>query len=271
MPLTLSLLTEDDIPAFAVVDDAAMRDWPFAIAMGRNLRVPRIQMVEGWVRHGFGTDSAQVYLQVSDDETGEMVAGALWRFEDGEGREKQDENVADEKDGESGNVMMEGEDEEAARTAAAFADARKSMWKEFEAGFFPGQAYSSELRFLLSFLFGSSTPACSMTFLHAKANITATLISHDTRHDPRPSPSRSCFAVDRMGNPTCRRTWPQVRTHGFGGWARSISEARFQSCSGGGDGSETFWRGGYGVETLDDQRAGSEVAVYGTRYLWSFG
>jgi hypothetical protein len=136
MPLTLTLLTEDDIPAFAVVDDAAMRDWPFAIAMGRNLRVPRIQMVEGWVRHGFGTDSAQVYLQVSDDETGEMVAGALWRFEDGEGREKQDENVADEKDGESGNVMMEGEDEEAARTAAAFADARKSMWKEFEAGFF---------------------------------------------------------------------------------------------------------------------------------------
>ena len=255
MPLTLSLLKEDDIPAFATVDDAAMKDWPFAIALGRNLRVPRIKMVEGWVRHGFGTDSAQVYLQVSDDETGEMVARALWRFEDGEGREKQDENVADEKDGESGYVKMEGEDEEAARMAAAFADARKSVWKEFEAEFFPAQAYASELRFLLSFLFGSSTAAFSMTSLHIKANTTATLRSYDPRHDSRSSPPRSRFAIDRMGNPTCRRTWPQVRTHGFGSWARSISKARFQSCSGGGDGSETLWCGGHGVEKMDGQGA----------------
>lgn len=146
MPLTLSLLTEVDIPAFAVVDDAAMKDWPFAIAMAQNSKVPRIEMVEGWVRHGFGTDSAQVYLQVSDDETGEMVAGALWRFEDGEGREKQDENAADEKK-DKGDVKMEGgEDEQAARMAAAFVGARKNMWKEFESGYFSGQPYASELR-----------------------------------------------------------------------------------------------------------------------------
>jgi hypothetical protein len=152
MPLTLSPLIEADIPAFAVVDDAAMKDWPFAIAMGRNLPVPRIQMVEEWVRQGFETDSAQVYLQVSDDETSEMVAGCLWRFEDGEvdGRGKQDENVADEKEG--GDVKIEEEDgAETARMAAAFANARKSMWKEFEAEFFPSQPYASELR--ISFLF----------------------------------------------------------------------------------------------------------------------
>ncbi|KAM0696917.1 hypothetical protein Q7P36_002988 [Cladosporium allicinum] len=144
MPLTLSPLSEADIPAFAAVDDVAMKDWPFAVAMGLNSRVPRIQMVEGWVRHGFETDSAQVYLQVSDDETAEMVAGALWRFEDGEAREKQDENVADQKEGGGDGVKMEeGEDEQAAKMAAAFAEARKSMWKEFEAEFFLGQPYAN--------------------------------------------------------------------------------------------------------------------------------
>ena len=196
MPLTLSLLTEADIPSFDAVDDAAMKDWPFAIAMGQNLQVPRIEMVEGWVRHGFGTDSAQVYLQVSDDETGETVAGALWRFEDGEGKDKQDENVADEEED-----KKEGGDDEAARMAAAFADARKKMWKEFEAAFFAGEPYASEFRFFYLF---SSLPAIYMTILpYRKANTTATLRPHDTRHDSRPSPSRSRFAVDRMGNPTC--------------------------------------------------------------------
>ena len=159
MPLTLSPLTEAGIPAFAVVDDAAMKEWPFAIAMARNLKVPRIQMVEEWIRHGFETDSAQVYLQVSDDETSEMVAGALWRFEDGAGREKQDENVEGEKEGEGGSRKTEGEGRgkaeqvnEEAKIAAAFANARKSMWKEFEATFFPGQPYASRLWLHLSWL-----------------------------------------------------------------------------------------------------------------------
>jgi hypothetical protein len=199
MPLTLSILTEADIPAFAAVDDAAMKDWPFATAMALNSQVPRIQMVEGWVRHGFETDSAQVYLQVSDNETGEMVAGALWRFEDG--REKQDENVADEKEGEE----MEEEDGQAARMAAAFAEARKKMWKEFEAGFFLGQPYASELRFFcfLCRLYDSLNMVVSTELLHSKANTIALLRPHDPRHDSRPSPPRSRFAVDRMGNPTC--------------------------------------------------------------------
>ena len=34
-------------------------------------------MVEDWVRQGLTTDSTQTYLKVSDDETDEMVAGAL--------------------------------------------------------------------------------------------------------------------------------------------------------------------------------------------------
>jgi hypothetical protein len=201
MPLTLSLLTEADIPAFAAVDDAAMKDWPFAIAMALNSRVPRIQMVEGWVRHGFETDSAQVYLQVSDDETDEMVAGALWRFEDGEGREKQDENVEDEKE----NEEKEEENEQAARMAAAFAEARKKMWKEFEAGFFPGQPYASELRFFcfVCRLCDSLIMVVSTELLHSKANTIALLRPHDSRHDSRSSPPRSRFNVNRMGNPTC--------------------------------------------------------------------
>ena len=145
MPLTLSPLTEASIPAFAVVDDAAMKDWPFAMAMARNMKIPRIQMVEEWIRHGFETDSAQVYLQVSDDETGEMVAGALWRFEDGLGREKQDENVEDDSSKTKEECKKDENENEDARMAAAFADARKSMWKEFEATFFPGQPYASEL------------------------------------------------------------------------------------------------------------------------------
>ncbi|KAM0702577.1 hypothetical protein Q7P35_010008 [Cladosporium inversicolor] len=102
MPLTLSLLTDTDVHAFAVVDDAAMADWPYARAMGLNLPGPRIQMVEDWVRQGLTTDSTQTYLKVEDDETGEMVAGALWRFDDGvavkrrmgeEGKKEGEENL----------------------------------------------------------------------------------------------------------------------------------------------------------------------------------
>lgn len=137
MPLTLSLLTDEDVHDFAVVDDAAMADWPYAQAMGLNLPLPRIQMVEDWVRHGLETDSTQTYLKVTDEETGEMVAGALWAFEPLD--EKSDEK------NESGEQKADGDEQnKEKKMAAAFAKARMAMWKEFEGGYFPRQPYASE-------------------------------------------------------------------------------------------------------------------------------
>jgi hypothetical protein len=143
MPLTLSLLSDSDAHAFAVVDDAAMADWPYAIAMGLNLPGPRIQMVEDWVRHGLQVDSTQTYLQVKDDETGEMVAGAMWRFVPvGEGKSE----IKSEVNSEVGKKTSEkkAEQDERAGMAEAFAAARKEMWEEFEGTFFPGERYASE-------------------------------------------------------------------------------------------------------------------------------
>ena len=151
MPLTLSLLTDDDVHAFALVDDAAMADWPYARAMGLGLPGPRIQMVEDWVRQGLTTDSTQTYLQVKDDETGEMVAGALWRFDDG--KMAKQHVGAPEKEG--GKEEEEGDDG-AKKRAAAFAKARGEMWEEFREGWFAGEeGYASE--FLPSSSIFSST------------------------------------------------------------------------------------------------------------------
>lgn len=137
MPLTLSLLQEEDIPAFAAVDDAAMADWPYGQAMGIGLPGPRIQMVEDWVRAGLHSDSTQTYLQVSDDETGEMVAGALWRF--------QPEESEKGKPSAGGSSMRELD--EKAKMAKDFADKRMEMWEAFQGEFFPDQAYASMFAF----------------------------------------------------------------------------------------------------------------------------
>ena len=143
MPLTLSLLSDEDVHAFAVVDDAAMADWPYAQAMGLNLPGPRIQMVEDWVRQGLTTDSTQTYLKVEDDETGEMVAGALWRFDDGKAVKR--------RMGDEDGKKEEGEDDEGAKKAKAFAEARMRMWEEFRDGWFA--AHASESLSSLSFVF----------------------------------------------------------------------------------------------------------------------
>lgn len=137
MPLELSLLKEEDVHAFAVVDDVAMADWPYAIAMGLNLKGPRIQMVEEWVRHGLETDSTQTYLQVSDTETGEMVAGALWRFEPVGDAAAHQKPPTDEK-------ADAPPQDEATKMATAFAAARMAMWEEFSSTYFPNQPYASK-------------------------------------------------------------------------------------------------------------------------------
>ena len=184
MPLTLSLLSDEDVHAFAVVDDAAMADWPYAQAMGLNLPGPRLQMVEDWVRQGLTTDSTQTYLKVSDDETGGMVAGALWRFDDG---------VAVKKHVGSGGAAGEKkeedeEDDEGAKRAAAFAKARMAMWDEFREGWFPEQPHASK------------SSSSSSSVYHYSLLTTSNKRPPNPRHDTRTSPPRRRIKAHRMGN-----------------------------------------------------------------------
>ncbi|KAI7227942.1 hypothetical protein KC343_g6259 [Hortaea werneckii] len=83
MPLELSFMEEDDVPAFAAVEAAAMAGWSVAKAMDMASQggEPRQQMVERWACEGLQNDSQQVWLKVIDTELGELVAAALWRFE----------------------------------------------------------------------------------------------------------------------------------------------------------------------------------------------
>lgn len=137
MPLTLSLLPEEGVSAFAAVDDAAMSTWPYAQAMGLGLPCSRREMVERWVRHGLLHDSTQTYLRVCDGATGAMVAGALWRFAPGEEEARGEE--------EGGEVEVD-------ERARAFGRARREMWEEFKAGFFAEGAYASESFFFWCFV-----------------------------------------------------------------------------------------------------------------------
>ncbi|KAI7091312.1 hypothetical protein KC356_g804 [Hortaea werneckii] len=83
MTLELSFMEEDDIPAFAALEAAAMAGWSVARAMDMASQggEPRQQMVERWAREGLQNDSQQVWLKVTDTEPGELIAAALWRFE----------------------------------------------------------------------------------------------------------------------------------------------------------------------------------------------
>lgn len=76
-------MEEDDIPAFAAVDAAAMANWGIAQAMDKASTggEPRQQLVERWTRQGFRNDSEQAWLKVTDTETNELVAAAMWRFQ----------------------------------------------------------------------------------------------------------------------------------------------------------------------------------------------
>lgn len=96
MPLELALMEEDDIPAFAVVDTKAAVGWGLAKAMETSNPTPetRPQFVERWTREGWGKDSSQTWLKVTDSDLGgQMVAAALWRFQLDEEKPKQVNDV----------------------------------------------------------------------------------------------------------------------------------------------------------------------------------
>ncbi|OQO04925.1 hypothetical protein B0A48_07943 [Cryoendolithus antarcticus] len=90
MPLQVLPLEEADIPAFAIVDDLAMANWGLARAMMHGTPLPRRELVEGIMRSGWGKDPAQSLLKVVDDETGEIVACAMWRVQTEESDEQLD-------------------------------------------------------------------------------------------------------------------------------------------------------------------------------------
>jgi len=84
MRLHVSPLQPEDIPAMAAVDAAAMATWGLARAMDRSATTgePRQQMVERWMREGFGKDPTQTWMKVTDEEAnGKLIAAALWKFQ----------------------------------------------------------------------------------------------------------------------------------------------------------------------------------------------
>ncbi|RMZ03598.1 hypothetical protein D0862_05583 [Hortaea werneckii] len=137
MALELSFMEEDDIPAFAAVEAAAMADWSVARAMNMASQggEPRQEMMERWAREGLRNDSQQVWLKVTDTELGEVVAAALWRFE-----------LADER--------ADGASSVPARDAAVDPQGQKlpvpgvmtalgKIWEAFKSEFVGGQAFAN--------------------------------------------------------------------------------------------------------------------------------
>nr|POE47622.1 hypothetical protein CFP56_00953 [Quercus suber] len=82
MPLELGVMEEKDIPAWGRVDALSMSRWNVMEAMNRiDLKgQPRELMVEEYTRANFAPNRENVWLKVTDTDTGEMVAGAFWRI-----------------------------------------------------------------------------------------------------------------------------------------------------------------------------------------------
>ena len=82
MPFELSPMEEDDIPAFAAMDEAAVGNWAFARAMQHeNPDQARHVFAEEWTRKSWGQDPLCHWLKVTDIESGDFVAAALWRLQ----------------------------------------------------------------------------------------------------------------------------------------------------------------------------------------------
>lgn len=85
MTLKVLLLEEADLSDFVEVDDAAMKDYPYAQAMNCDLPagVDRKQLVHGEMKKHFKQDESIVWLKVVDIDADphKMIAGALWTFQ----------------------------------------------------------------------------------------------------------------------------------------------------------------------------------------------
>lgn len=94
MPLKILFFQEQDIPAFAALDAAAMGHLALARAMSHSMpsdATPRQQMIEEWTREGFAKrgETDTHFLKVVDtsrpakhgaSDEGEIISAAMWAF-----------------------------------------------------------------------------------------------------------------------------------------------------------------------------------------------
>jgi hypothetical protein len=79
MPLQLSMMAYEDIDAFGVLDELAMKDWTFAQLMDSSGRQRR-EFVAEWARSIWNEDDKRYWVKVTDTETDEMIAMSMWRM-----------------------------------------------------------------------------------------------------------------------------------------------------------------------------------------------
>lgn len=148
MPLQLLPLQEQDIPAFAALDDAAMATSRLARAMC--LSAPpgapsRQETIEQWAKKGI-TKSDTYYLKIVDTDLpakdgacdeGEMISAAIWRFREAEhGR-----SVEAQAPRAVGEQETKGEE----LATPNVVDELGRQFTYFRANSFPGQAFLSKL------------------------------------------------------------------------------------------------------------------------------
>lgn len=79
MPFHLAEIQKEDCTEFAILDEAAGAHWPLARAMEHG-KASRQEMFEQWFHGSWGKNPSLRWMKVIDSESGEMAAGALWRF-----------------------------------------------------------------------------------------------------------------------------------------------------------------------------------------------
>jgi hypothetical protein len=151
MPLLLLPLLEQDIPAYAALDAAAMATLGLARAMSLSAppdAPPRQQMIEEWTKKDLATleETDSLYLKVVDTDLpathgatdeGEIIAAAYWTFgEGGDAARKGNEG--------KGRAGQEDEKKEGLAGTGIGVEMMRE-WEEFRREFFPGQPYASEI------------------------------------------------------------------------------------------------------------------------------
>lgn len=137
MPFQLAEILEEDCEAFAIVDEAASANWPLARAMEQG-KDSRREMFSQWFKSIWGKDPTSKWMKVVDTETGEMVAGALWRFVLDPTAKKQ--NAGSERDAADDAKKEAGDVEE---IPPVFIEMGR-RWRAFEEDFIGDQPFASK-------------------------------------------------------------------------------------------------------------------------------
>ena len=92
MTFMLAAMEQSDIAECADVDEAAMKDWPYAQAHHQP-PFSRKDLFRYWVSKEWGQNQNHHWMKVTDSDTGEMAAVAWWQFES---RDSDSHNTDDE-------------------------------------------------------------------------------------------------------------------------------------------------------------------------------